>query len=80
LQAFKPYLHERLAAFPQLTGRRLHRELRDLGYTGGYTILTELLREIRSVEVSAYKVRFGTVSINIAPTDLHAAGEMGIPT
>jgi transposase len=60
LQAFEPYLRERLAAFPQLTGRRLHRELRDLGYSGGYTILTELLREIRPVEVSAYEVRFET--------------------
>ena len=60
LQAFETYLRERLAAFPQLTGRRLHRELRDLGYSGGYTILTELLREIRPVEVSAYEVRFET--------------------
>ena len=60
LQAFEPYLRQRLEAFPQLTGRRLHRELRDLGYTGGYTILTGLLREIRPFEVSAYEVRFET--------------------
>src|SRR6201994_1083485 len=60
LRAFEPYLRERLAAFPQLTGRRLHRELRDLGYSGGYSILTELLREIRPVEVLAYEVRFET--------------------
>jgi transposase len=60
LQAFEPYLRQRLEAFPQLTGRRLHRELGDLGYTGGYTILTGLLREIRPVEVSAYEVRFET--------------------
>jgi hypothetical protein len=45
LQAFEPYLRQRLAAFPQLTGRRLHRELRELGYSGGYTILTDLLRQ-----------------------------------
>ena len=44
LRAFEPYLRELLAAFPQLTGRRLHRELRELGYSGGYTILTDLLR------------------------------------
>lgn len=60
LRAFEPYLRERLAAFPQLTGRRLHRELRDLGYTGGYTILTDLLREIRPSEVSPFEVRFET--------------------
>ena len=50
LAAFARYLRERLAAFPQLTGRRLHRELRELGYTGGYTILTDFLREIRPIE------------------------------
>jgi transposase len=60
LQAFEPYLRQRLAGFPQLTGRRLHRELRDLGYSGGYTILTDLLREIRPVEVSSFEVRFET--------------------
>src|ERR1700760_3917927 len=35
VRAFEPFLRERLAAFPQLSGRRLHRELRDLGYIGG---------------------------------------------
>jgi transposase len=60
LRAFEPYLRERLAAFPQLSGRRLHRELRDLGYTGGYTMLTDRLREIRPSEVSPFEVRFET--------------------
>jgi transposase len=60
LRAFEPYLRERLAAFPQLSGRRLHRELRDLGYTGGYTILTDLLRELRPTEVPSFEVRFET--------------------
>lgn len=31
LRAFEPFLRQRLAAFPQLSGRRLHRELRELG-------------------------------------------------
>jgi transposase len=57
---FSRYLGERLAAFPQLTGRRLHRELRDLGYTGGYSILTDLLREIRPIEPPPFEVRFET--------------------
>lgn len=60
LRAYEPYLRQRLAAFPQLSGRRLHRELRDLGYRGGYTILTDLLREIRPSEVSSFEVRFET--------------------
>ena len=60
LQPFEPYLRERLAAFPDLSGRRLHRELHDLGYTGGYTILTDLLREIRPVGTAPFEVRFET--------------------
>ena len=60
LRGFEPYLRQRLVAFPQLSGRRLHRELRDLGYSGGYSILTDLLREIRPVEVSPFEVRFET--------------------
>ena len=60
LQQFERYLRERLAAFPQLTGRRLYRELRDLGYSGGYTILTEFLCEIRSAAAPEFEVRFET--------------------
>jgi hypothetical protein len=32
LAPFLPYLRERVAAYPDLTGRRLHRELRERGY------------------------------------------------
>jgi len=55
---FTRYLRERLAAFPQLTGRRLHRELRELGYS----ILTDLLRDIRPTEPALFEVRFETPS------------------
>src|SRR6516164_1358003 len=57
---FTRYLRERLAAFPQLTGRRLHRELRELGYTGGYSILTNFLHDIRPTEPAPFEVRFET--------------------
>jgi transposase len=60
LHRFEHYLRERIAAFPQLTGRRLHRELRELGYTGGYTILTEFLREIRPPAAPQFEIRFET--------------------
>src|SRR5215210_9179856 len=36
---FEPYLRERLQAFPELSGRRLLRDVRALGYQGGYTVL-----------------------------------------
>jgi transposase len=57
---FSRYLRERLAAFPQLTGRRLHRELRELGYAGGYSILTHFLRDIRLIEPAPFEMRFET--------------------
>ncbi|MFC4168937.1 IS21 family transposase [Teichococcus aestuarii] len=60
LDPFVPYLRERVAAFPDLTGRRLHRELRERGYTGGYTRLTDLLRDIRPVTDPGFEQRFET--------------------
>ena len=69
LQQFERYLRERIAAFPQLTGRRLHRELRDLGYNGGYTILTEFLRDIRPAAAPEFEVRFETPAGGQAQVD-----------
>jgi transposase len=60
LQPFERYLRERLEAVPELTGRRLHRELAAMGYDGGYTVLTDLLREIRPVVPQPFEVRFET--------------------
>jgi transposase len=60
LAPFTRYLRERLAAVPQLSGRRLHRELRELGYAGGYSILTGFVRSIRPVEAAPFEVRFET--------------------
>jgi transposase len=36
LDPFKDYLRERVRAYPKLSAARLLRELRDLGYEGGY--------------------------------------------
>ena len=60
LQPFEPYLRERLAAVPELTGRRLHRELAALGYRGGYSAVTDLLREIRPDAPPPFELRFET--------------------
>jgi len=70
LQRFEHYLRERLGAFPQLTGRRLQRELRELGYTGGYSILTDFLREIRPAAGPEFEVRFETPPGRQAQVDL----------
>jgi transposase len=60
LRQFENYLRERLAAFPQLTARRLFRELREHGYAGGYTILTDFLRDLRPPLAPQFERRFET--------------------
>jgi transposase len=49
------YLRERATAYPGLTGRRLFRELRERGYAGGYTAVTDLLREIRPAPLPTFE-------------------------
>ena len=44
----------------ELIGRRLHGEFAALGYRGGYTAVTDLLREIRPVVPPPFELRFET--------------------
>jgi transposase len=60
LDAFAGYLRERVKAFPTLTGSRLYRELKELGYKGGYTAVTDFLREVRPPTERGFEVRFET--------------------
>ncbi len=60
VRPFEPYLRERVAAYPDLTGSRLHREIRDLGYGGGYTMVKDFLREVRPSVSAGFEVRFET--------------------
>jgi len=46
LDLFESYLRERVLTFPDLAGARLLREIREMGYAGGYTAVTDLLREV----------------------------------
>ena len=69
LQPFERYLRERLDVVPELTGRRLHRELAAMGYEGGYTVLTDLLREIWPVTSPPFEVRFETPAGRQAQVD-----------
>ena len=69
LDPFSRYLRERVAAFPELSGRRLHRELRDLGYAGGYTRLTDFLRDVRPAAVPGFEQRFETAPGQQAQVD-----------
>ena len=47
IEPFEDYLRERITACQGLSGRRLLREITALGYAGGYTAVTDCLREIR---------------------------------
>jgi transposase len=69
ITAFQAYLRERVAAYPELTASRLHRELRDLGYGGGYTSVKDVLRDIRPVAVPGFEVRFETAPGRQAQVD-----------
>jgi len=60
VRPFEPYLCERVSAYPDLTGSRLHREIRDLGYAGGYTMVKDFLREVRPSAPAGFEVRFET--------------------
>jgi transposase len=60
IDRFVPYLRERLVAFPALTSRRLWRELKERGYPGGYTAITDLLRDLRPPRTTGFEVRFET--------------------
>ena len=60
VQPFEDYLRERVLAWPELTGARLLREIRELGYRGGKTALTDFLRAVRPRAPVAFEVRFET--------------------
>jgi transposase len=60
IDPFQAYLHGRVAAYPELTASRLHRELRVLGYAGGYTGVKVFLRSIRPGSSAGFEVRFET--------------------
>ena len=59
LDPFRAWIRTRLEAAP-LTARRLLRELRPLGYTGGYTILKQFVAQIRPTPPVPVVVRFET--------------------
>ena len=60
IDPFTGYLRERVTAYPGLTGRRLFREVKELGYCGGYTVVTDFLRDIRPATTKGFEVRFET--------------------
>jgi transposase len=60
LDAYKPIVEARLAAYPQLSAVRLLVEIRAAGYTGGYSQLKAVVRQLRPVPPPETVVRFET--------------------
>ena len=60
LTPYHGYLCERLREYPQLSSRRLLRDIEQLGYRGGYSILTNYVRGIRPAAEVDYEIRYET--------------------
>ena len=69
IDGFTPYLRERLALYPELSGRRLWREVRELGFKGGYTSVTGFLHDIRPAPAPVFERRFETPAGRQAQVD-----------
>jgi transposase len=59
LDPFKPFIRERLKEYP-LSAARLLSEIREQGYTGGYTILKEFTSSLRHDRSIPAEIRFET--------------------
>ena len=60
LDPYSSYLMERVVSYPDLSGRRLFREIKDLGYEGSYSTLKPFLRDVRPPVRSRFERRFET--------------------
>ena len=60
LEPYEDYLIVKILSCPGLSGRRLFREIGALGYKGGYTAVTDFLREVRPVLPQPFERRFET--------------------
>lgn len=59
LEPYEDYLRGRVTDHPELSGRRLMREIVERGYAGGYTTVTDFLREARPAP-AGFERRFET--------------------
>lgn len=70
IRPFEAFLRERVTRFPDLTGQRLWREIRELGFSGAYSTVTEFLRDVRPPsEPVLFERRFETPPARQAQAD-----------
>lgn len=83
LDPYRPYLCRRLREYPQLTARRLLREIQQRGYEGRYTLVVEYVREMRPLAEVDYEIRFETppghqAQVDFAHFEVEFLAEPGI--
>jgi transposase len=69
LDAYKPIIETRLAAYPQLSAVRLLAEIRAAGFAGTYTQLKEFVRRVRPAPAPEPVIRFETPAGRQAQVD-----------
>ncbi len=60
IDRFEPYLRERLETYSTLTARRLFREIKERGFSGGYSVVRDRVRDIRPARGAGCEARFET--------------------
>jgi transposase len=60
LDAYEQTIADMLARYPDISVRRIHEELRPLGYMGGYTVLSERVLRLRPTPTATPVRRFET--------------------
>ena len=69
IDPYREYLRERLERYPKLSAMRVLREIRELGYRGGRTAVTDYVATIRPHEASGFEHRFETPAGHQAQVD-----------
>ncbi|MGE0447595.1 MAG: IS21 family transposase [Vicinamibacterales bacterium] len=69
LDAYKPLIETRLAAYPQLSAVRLLAEIRAAGFEGSYTQLKAFVRQVRPIPPAEPVIRFETPAGRQAQVD-----------
>ncbi|MFO8151393.1 MAG: IS21 family transposase [Trueperaceae bacterium] len=66
---YEDYLPARITAWPDLSGKRLLREVRERGYQGCYSVVTDFPRGVRPPRVQVFERRFETAAGKQAQVD-----------
>jgi transposase len=69
IDPYVEFVRSRLQAYPQLSAIRLLREIRPLGFAGGYGLVKQAVRELRPPSVSGFEHRFETAAGEQAQVD-----------